>query len=143
MEIEETRFSASMVGRALLSLQTPGDTRCLCPIPTVSPYLLPPSPFPLTMAPRREVYRYVQDAVTKEIYSPGFQGSLPPLSEAAWAKILEVSEATRLENDRLEFVGDGLIAAVVSMECHRTLPQGSPGLYTVRYAYLHWYPGDL
>lgn len=76
-------------------------------------------------------YLAVQKAVYKTISDPSFSASLPPLSEAAWLKILEAGDFARSQNDRLEFMGDALMYATLGRQLYKQIPEGTAGLYTV------------
>lgn len=82
------------------------------------------------MAPDSQ-YVTIQKAVFKTIDEPSFSASLPPLSEAAWLKILESGDVTRAQNDRLEFMGDALMYATLGRQLYKQIPEGTAGLYTV------------
>ncbi|TCD69903.1 hypothetical protein EIP91_005727 [Steccherinum ochraceum] len=83
-------------------------------------------------------HRTLQKAIEEAIAKPSFTGSLPPLSEAAWRKIVVGrSQDTVLENDRLEFLGDALMYATIGRLLYAKCPQGTPYLYTSLRSALH------
>ena len=76
----------------------------------------------------------IKDAVFEAIHKSSFDVSLPPLSDATWAKLL--GDSARLERDRLEFVGDALMYATIGTVLYQQIPNGTPHMYTVRPASL-------
>lgn len=77
----------------------------------------------------------IQQAVLEAIKDESFNDfALPTLSDAMWAKIAEGTSPWSEENDRLEFVGDGMINAAIAVQLYRQVPEGTPGLYSVRFA---------
>ena len=74
----------------------------------------------------------LQRAIETAINQPNYAASLPPLSDKTWMKILEDTRHARAENERLEFVGDALMYATLGRQLYTQVPNGTPGLYTVR-----------
>ena len=78
------------------------------------------------------VFEYIQQAILREIDKPSFNGSFPPLSDGSWMRILGPPSQVAAENDRLEYLGDALMYATLGIQVYKQLPDGGPGLYTVR-----------
>lgn len=76
------------------------------------------------------VSQAIKDAVFEAIRKPSFDASLPPLSDATWAKLL--GSQAKLERERLEFVGDALMYATIGTVLYKQIPDGNPHMYTVR-----------
>ncbi|THH00937.1 hypothetical protein EW026_g1654 [Hermanssonia centrifuga] len=82
-------------------------------------------------------YPAIQRALLDAIAQPHFNAALPPLSDEAWASILETSRDATEENDRLEFMGDALMYATLGRQLYRQLPNGTPDLYSNVRSALH------
>ena len=74
----------------------------------------------------------LQQAINEAADHPSYAAGLPPLSEKRWMEILNNSDYTAKENDRLEFVGDALMYAALARQMYKQYPDGNPHFYTVR-----------
>ncbi|KAF9822101.1 hypothetical protein IEO21_00095 [Rhodonia placenta] len=86
------------------------------------------------MAP---LYPAIQKSIITAISQPQFSAALPPLSDAAWAKLLAPYDRSHDENERLEFLGDALMYATIGRMLYAQIPDGTPNLYTNVRAALH------
>lgn len=77
------------------------------------------------------LYPCIQSSILGIIRQPTFEATLPPLSEERWSKLLSDDKYTRRENDRMEFMGDALMYAVIGRLLYEQIPDGTPHLYTV------------
>ena len=85
---------------------------------------------------RKDLYTYIQAALIDAIEHPGFTVKLPDLTDRTWDEIFDskhIPYADHWHNERLEFVGDGIIDGVLCDLLYTQLPSGTPGLYTVRF----------
>ncbi|KAF5385482.1 hypothetical protein D9757_005349 [Collybiopsis confluens] len=97
------------------------------------------------MAPFSQPLRFVQNKVFRLIDSPDFTFQLPILSRSSWDTITDSNDererlvSTKLytlathssSHERQEFIGDSYMAATISENLYRILPEGSPFIYTV------------
>ncbi|PIL31847.1 hypothetical protein GSI_06551 [Ganoderma sinense ZZ0214-1] len=72
----------------------------------------------------------LQHAINEAADHPTYTAGLPPLSEKRWVEILNNSDYTAKENDRLEFVGDALMYAALARQMYKQYPDGNPHFYT-------------
>jgi hypothetical protein len=70
--------------------------------------------------------RAIQDALLATINTSGFEFELPHISEGSWEALVSPADA-----ERLEFVGDGLMHAAMTLVLHKLYPCESPHFYTV------------
>lgn len=69
---------------------------------------------------------YVQRKLFEFMSQPTFSFELPEITPKAWKGVCNSNS----ESERLEFVGDAIIAAMVSEEMYRIFPYGDPSLYS-------------
>ena len=77
-------------------------------------------------------HSFIQNALIVAINDPSFNFTLPELCISTWDDLLTSTNASH-ERERLEFVGDALMHACVSLELYRLFPDATPGLYTVSF----------
>lgn len=77
------------------------------------------------------LHRTIQSSILKVVQHPDFEAALPPLSDETWLRLLSTSQSAKLENERLEFLGDALMYATIGRQLYAQIPNGTPHLYTV------------
>jgi len=82
---------------------------------------------PRSAFPRDAIADELHKQVIQTIYDPSFVFQLPQLSDATWDVLCYNDE----ERERLEFVGDALMGALVAQQLYESFQLGTPYLYTI------------
>jgi hypothetical protein len=80
----------------------------------------------------REMRNAIEAAVYRIIFDDAsFAIDTPKLSLELWERVSIITPASKEENERLEFLGDKLMDATISIGLYKLISDGSPHKYTV------------
>ena len=89
-------------------------------------------------ARRRQMSNAIEGAIFNVISNdPSFTIDVPKLSLELWDRVSILTPANKEENERLEFLGDRLMDASISINLHKLIPDGYPHKYTVSTCLIH------